>query len=1044
MFLAGHFSAGNLLASDYLTQLSAAEVAASTADLTDTLVLALGCHGGLNIPGQDAIPGVSPSPDWPEAMAQKGATLLAATGYAYGDTVLTEYGERLFVDVAQQLRTGTGGVPIGVANVAAKQEYLNTHVDLGGIDEKTLLETTLYGLPMLQVKMPGQRTPPTSDSIVSSAPTVTAGPGAALGLAVGQTAAGSPEIEVTPTTTTNTVTLTDASGGNPETASWLSGASGVVTHPLDPVFPLQLYNATVSDQVLRGIGFRGGSYTDLPGVTPLTGAPSTETSVGHPAFFSDVFYPTQVWSANYFDTVDGLNRGLTSLAVAPAQYKSSSPGATSGTMRQFTDLKFRLYYLGNSELVSQIGTGAALDSAPNIIGAASTEDATNKTVTFQVRVQNNLLPGSTQEDLQDVWVTYNDPGSSGAAATEWTSLDLTPSPGDPSLWTGTAPGLSYSTVYMVQAANATGLVSLDTNNGAYFTVAPDSAPNQVTPTLTLQSPPASGAYQSSAQFTVSLHSGGVGIPDQAVGVHIGSEEAIAETNDSGHATVTLPVGQTSVTMPLGQSPGTYDLWASYEGATVGSTAYDAVSSSVGTFKIDPASTMLTLAPASASTTYGSSQSTGIVATLQANGTGLAQKSVYFTITSITGASVSQKVAITDAGGNAALAGLSLPAGTYGVTAAFGMSSPDPNYLGSSAPGTATLTITPAGLTITAGSPTMAYGGTVPVITPSYSGFVNGDGPSTLTTMPTCAVTTTPNKYTVGSYATSCMGAADANYSISYAAGTLSVTPASLLITASSASMTYGGPEPAISPIYNGLVNGNAAPATPPTCIGVSPSSPVNSYTTSCSGASDPNYSISYGTGKLTVMPASLTITASSPSMTYGGTVPAITASFTGLVNGDSSTSEQAKAACTTTATSNSPVGSYPTSCTLNDADYSPTYVTGTLTIIYPPLYLAMVVTSSSSGPVTTGSTVTASFTLGNHTASTQTVSVNAKLVYTGSNGSLTVNLPLSFSLKAGQTVSQSVSFPITKSFPRGTYMLTLTAKDGSSHTATSSATLTVA
>ena len=99
VFMAGHFSAGNLLAADYSTQLSAAEVVTSTANLTNTLVLALGCHSGLNIPGQDAMPGVSPSPDWPQAMAEKGATLLAATGYAYGDTVLTEYGERLFVDV---------------------------------------------------------------------------------------------------------------------------------------------------------------------------------------------------------------------------------------------------------------------------------------------------------------------------------------------------------------------------------------------------------------------------------------------------------------------------------------------------------------------------------------------------------------------------------------------------------------------------------------------------------------------------------------------------------------------------------------------------------------------------------------------------------------------------------------------------------------------------------------------------------------------------------------------------------------------------------
>ena len=60
----------------------------------------------LAFPGQDAISGLSPSPDWPEALAEKGATLLASTGYAYGDTVLTEYGERLFVNVSPAAADG--------------------------------------------------------------------------------------------------------------------------------------------------------------------------------------------------------------------------------------------------------------------------------------------------------------------------------------------------------------------------------------------------------------------------------------------------------------------------------------------------------------------------------------------------------------------------------------------------------------------------------------------------------------------------------------------------------------------------------------------------------------------------------------------------------------------------------------------------------------------------------------------------------------------------------------------------------------------------
>jgi hypothetical protein len=527
---------------------------------------------------------------------------------------------------------------------------------------------------MLQVNMPGQRlTASTSSSIVSSAPTVTTGPGATLGLAVGQTSAGSPDIAVAPTTTINTTPLTDTSG-NSVTASWFSGASGVVAHPLDPVFPLQLYNATVPNQVLRGVGFRGGSFTDSTGKTPLTVAPSTETSVAHPTFFSDVFYPTQVWSANYFDTVDGLNGGLTSLAVAPAQYRSSSPGSTSGTFRQFTNLKFRLYYLSNSALASQITTGAALDSAPNIVGATSTRDLSGN-VSFQVRVQNGLLPSGVQ-DLQDVWVTYNDPSS---GVTQWTSVDLTQSASDLSLWTGTASGLSSGTLYMVQAANATGLVSLNTNNGAFFTIAPATPPPApVTPVLTIQSSTITGTYQSPITFTVSLQSGGLGIPNQAVAVQVGTQAKEVTTGNDGSATVT---------MPLALSPGTYSVSASYAGGTASGTTYSGTSAQGSDFTVTPAPTTLTLAQSSARTTY--SNPTGITAALQSNGIALAQKPVYFTISG--NGSTTHMVTITDANGNAALGALALSPGSYSVSVAFAdvINNPavaytDPYYKGSSA------------------------------------------------------------------------------------------------------------------------------------------------------------------------------------------------------------------------------------------------------------------------------------------------------------------------------------------------------------------------
>ncbi len=273
---------------------------------------------------------------------------------------------------------------------------------------------------------------------------------------------------------------------------------------------------------------------------------------------------------------------------------------------------------------------------------------------------------------------------------------------------------------------------------------------------------------------------------------------------------------------------------------------------------------------------------------------------------------------------------------------------DPNYSISYAPGT--VTIGQHALLITASSETSQYGSTPGAITPGYSGLVNGDtAPST---PPTCSTTATSSS-PVGSYPSSCSGASDPNYSITYAPGTVDVTQASLVITASSESSVYGSTPGAITPGYSGLVNGDTAPSTPPTCgTSATSSSPVGTYDSTCAGASDPNYSISYVDGSVNVTPAPLTITASSGSMTYGGTVPTITPMYSGLVNGDSAPATPPT--CSTTATSSSPASppTYPSSCSgAADSNYTISHVDGAVTI--NPATLTI---TASSPTVTYGDT----------------------------------------------------------------------------------------
>jgi len=114
-----------------------------------------------------------------------------------------------------------------------------------------------------------------------------------------------------------------------------------------------------------------------------------------------------------------------------------------------------------------------------------------------------------------------------------------------------------------------------------------------------------------------------------------------------------------------------------------------------------------------------------------------------------------------------------------------------NYV--AATGTAQgFTVAQVALTITASSASVNYGASVPVISPSYVGFVHGDTSASLTPPPSCVT-----NYTVtsdpASYPTSCSGAVDGNYAISYVAGSVVVSKATPTITTppTTSGITYG-------------------------------------------------------------------------------------------------------------------------------------------------------------------------------------------------------------------------------------------------------------
>jgi len=274
------------------------------------------------------------------------------------------------------------------------------------------------------------------------------------------------------------------------------------------------------------------------------------------------------------------------------------------------------------------------------------------------------------------------------------------------------------------------------------------------------------------------------------------------------------------------------------------------------------------------------------------------------------------------------------AGTYAITAS-GVSSS--NY---SISVDGTLTVTPAPLIVSADAKFNFYGQANPTLTASYSGFVNGDSARSLTGTLSLATTATAGSG-AGTYPITVSGLNSANYSITFLNGTLSVIPAPLTVKADDQTRVYGQANPTFTASYSGFVNDDSASSLTGTqSLGTAATagSGAGAYAITVSGLSSNNYSITFVGGTLTVNPAPLTISADPKSKVYGQANPALTASYTGFVNGDSANSLTGTLTLNTTATTGSGAGVYAiTASGVGSSNYSIAFLTGTLFVIPAPL-----------------------------------------------------------------------------------------------------------
>jgi len=245
------------------------------------------------------------------------------------------------------------------------------------------------------------------------------------------------------------------------------------------------------------------------------------------------------------------------------------------------------------------------------------------------------------------------------------------------------------------------------------------------------------------------------------------------------------------------------------------------------------------------------------------------------------------------------------------------------------PVTQTFTVTPATLMVTASNTTKVYGSANPGLYYTYSGFVNGDDSTSVTTKPKISTTATASS-NAGTYPITVSGAAAAaNYTITYVNGTLTVTPAALTIAADNKTKIQGSPNPQLTVTYTGFVNGdtNENLTSPPVVSTVATTnSEVGTYAIAVSGAVDVNYTITYVAGTLTVTPQ--LVFNPIPAKTYGDPVfnPGATGTNVTYSSGNTSVATitdgggiQITGAGTTTITASSGESSVPQTLTVNPA-----------------------------------------------------------------------------------------------------------------------------
>lgn len=379
-------------------------ISASTGDHTQSLFFSLGCHSGLNVTASPA-----DTFDLAQVFARKGAIYVGNTGYGWGSSTSIAWSERLMSIFADMVYRRSNSV--GQALAGAKRSYCWAEADFDATDEKIVLESTLYGLPMFEFDWSGGQaasepeTPPFTIAVQATS-VIAAG--------------------LTRNSITYSYPAFDATSGDWGVIYSLAGE--VQADDGVPVQPRVAADITFVKTNAHGAVFRGGIYTDVPGFDPVIDLAATDgTIISEPEFDAPGWYPSMPYEINRLNDSETLVQIL-------GQFH-----ADQGVERLYSQTSFDVYYHDSSQDWA----------APTIAGIESR---------LQVGQAEVTVEAHDASGIQAAIVAYNDGQGT------WASVELSPA-GD--IWTGSFPA-SLDTEFFVQVVDGAGNVSTADHGGQYL------------------------------------------------------------------------------------------------------------------------------------------------------------------------------------------------------------------------------------------------------------------------------------------------------------------------------------------------------------------------------------------------------------------------------------------------------------------------------------------------------------------------------------------------------------------------------------------------